>query len=153
MILLPVNPNTARRWKTYNSTFCMNKTGQSFEHCIEDGAYTGKGIFLNDTAVTATPVYMSDNVGLFPHSIEIPSGLILYSWKTSLEIQLNSSLKYYIIIMDAKLQLLTASPSTFPRSLLTLPNYIGIVPFFLEVKLIFMALKMYCCQNHSDHSP
>ena len=148
MILLPVNPNTARRWKTYNSTSCMNKTGLSFEQCLEDGAYTDEDILLNDSAVTATPVYMSDNVGLFPHSIEIPLGLILYSWKTSLEIQLNSSHKYYIIIMDAKLQLLTASPSTFPRSLLTLRSNIGIVPFFLEVNLLFIALKMYivyCC--------
>ena len=144
MILLPVNPNTARRWNKHNSTFCMNKTGQSFEQCIEDGAYTGKDIFLNDTPVTATPVYMSDNVGLFPYSIKIPQGVILFSWKTSLEIQLNSSHKYYIIIMDAKLQLLTASPSTFPRSLLTLQNNSGIVPFFLEVNLLFMALNMYC---------
>ena len=148
MILLPVNPNTARRWKTYNSTLCMNETGQSFEQCIEDGAYAGKDIFLNDTTVTATPVYMSDNIGLFPHSIEIPLGLILYSWKTSLEIQLNSSLKYYIIIMDAKLQLLTASPSTFPRSLLTLKNNFGVVPFYLEVILHFIPLEKYIdCDN------
>ena len=139
MILLPVNPSTASGWKKHNSTSCIGKTGQSFEQCIEDGAYTVEDIFLNNTAITTTSFYMSDKAGLFPHSIEIPLGVILYSWKTSLEIQLNSSLKYYIIIMDVKLQLLTASPSTFPRSLLTLRSNIGIVPFFLEVNLLFIA--------------
>ena len=148
MILLPVNPNTARRWKTYNSTFCMNKTGQSFEQCLEDGAYTKEDILLNDTAVTATPVYMLDKAGLFPHTIEIPRGVILYSWKTSLEIQLNSNLQYWISIVDSKLQLLTTSPSTFPRSLLTLKNNIGVVPFYLEVILHFIPPeKCIDCNN------
>ena len=149
MILLPVNPNTARRWKTYNSTFCMNKTGQSFEQCIEDGAYTKEDIFLNNTAITATPFYMSDKAGLFPHSIEIPLGVILFSWKTSLEIQLNSNLQYWISIVDSKLQLLTASPSTFPRALLTIKNNFGVVPFYLEVIFLHFILLEKCidCNN------
>ena len=133
ILLLPINPIIGRGWKYYNSSLCRKFKQDHFIECIEKGAYTTKDIILNSNGANATPLYMSDYPGLFSHSLHIYPGHITYEIFTTFKIQLNVNISYIILIMDPKIQFLTPSHMTIPRTIVSIPQDAGMVQISLEV--------------------
>ena len=90
-----------------------------------------------------TPIYLSDNVGLLTHILQIDPGVITKDFMTSFKLKLNSSIKYQLSIVGHNLQFLFASP-TIPRSYLKPPPGPGIYAFYMKVNycFVFYSLKL-----------
>ena len=131
IILLPQGPEL-KPFKTYDTNFCKNTSGDDFIQCIEEGAFMANDILENDK-VNARPIYLSDDVGLLSQILEIAPGVITKDFWTSLKIRLNSSMNYQMSIVGQNLQFLFASP-TIPRSFMKPPRVNGIFAFYMKVK-------------------
>ena len=132
IILLPQGPEL-NTFKTHDSTFCENTTGEDFIQCIEEGAFMANDIILNNNKVNAKPIYLSDNVGLLSQILEIAPGVITKEFLNSFKLKLNSSMNYQMSIVGQNLQFLFASP-TIPRSFMKPPQVNGIFAFYMKVK-------------------
>ena len=116
----------------HDSTFCKNTSGDDFIKCIEEGAFMTNDIILDHDNVNATPIYLSDNVGLLSQILEIAPGVITKEFWTSFQLKLNSSMNYQMSIVGQNLQFLFASP-TIPRSFMKPPMEDGIFVFYMKV--------------------
>ena len=141
-ILLMSKGPELENYKMYPSTFCENTTGQHFIQCIEDGAFLTNDIILDMDNVTVTPIYLSDNVGLLSHILQIDPGVITKDFMTSFKLKLNSSIKYQLSIVGHNLQFLFASP-TIPRSFLKPPPGPGIYAFYMKVNYCFVFYSLW----------
>ena len=92
-------------------------------------------IILDKNNVTIIPIYLSDNVGLLSHILQIDSGVITKDFMTSFELKLNSRVRYQMSILGHNIQFLFASP-TIPRSFLKPPPGPGKYAFYMKVKLV-----------------
>ena len=100
---------------------------------MEEELYTKKHVIINYThhtpeslkPITTTSFYTSDFIGYILHSINISNGVMTRNLVTTCSIELNHSLTYQILFMDPKLQLTTASPTVFPRSLLNIKETVA----------------------------
>ena len=110
---------------------------------MEEEVYTKKDVIINYThhtteslkPITATSFYTSDFIGYILHSINISSGAMTRNLVTTCSIELNHSLTYNIVFIDPKLQLTTASPTVFPRSVLNIKQPLaGNFLIYFEVK-------------------
>ena len=117
----------------HDSTFCKNTSGDDFIKCIEEGAFMTNDIILDHDNVNATPIYLSDNVGLLSQIVQIAPGVITKNFFSSFKLKLNSSMSYQMIIVGHNLQFLFASP-TIPRSFMKPPQVNGIFAFYMKVK-------------------
>ena len=65
--------------------------------------------------------------------MEIGDNVITTNWDSTLDwIELNSSISYFVYIMDERLQFVTANPIVGPRSKLTLKQAAGGVSVYLQ---------------------
>ena len=111
-----------------NSTICINANKTEVINCMEEELYTKKHVIINYThhtpeslkPITTTSFYTSDFIGYILHSINISNGAMTRNLVTTCSIELNHNLTYNIVFIDPKLQLTTASPSVFPRSVLNI---------------------------------
>ena len=118
----------------HDSTFCKNTSGDDFIKCIENGAFMTNDIILDKDNVTVIPIYLSDNVGLLSHILQIDPGVITKDSMNSFELKLNTNIRYQMSILGHNIQFLFASP-TIPRSFLKPPPGPGIYSFYMKVKL------------------
>ena len=127
----------------HDSTFCKNTSGDDFIKCIEEGAFMTNDIILDHDNVNATPIYLSDNVGLLSQIVQIAPGVITKNFFSSFKLKLNSSMSYQMFIVSHKLQFLFASP-TIPRSFLKPPPGPGLYSFYMKVYkcFLFYSLKL-----------
>jgi len=129
-------------FKTHDSTFCKNTSGEDFIQCIEEGAFLPKDIILEEDKVSATPIYLSDKVGLLSQFLHIDPGAITKNFMTSFVLKLNPRFIYEMSIVGQNLQFLFASP-TIPRSYLKPPPIDGIFAFYIKVKHNVITNSLY----------
>ena len=122
-------------FKLHDSTFCKNKSGNDFIQCIEEGAFMTKDIILDKDNINITPIYLSDNVGLLSHILQIDPGVITKDSMNSFKLKLDSCIRYQMSILGHNIQFLFASP-TIPRSFLKPPPGPGVYAFYMKVKLV-----------------
>ena len=61
--------------------------------------------------------------------------MIGYDRMSTVDISLNSNLSYEVFIMDPKIRILSGSPSTIPRSIITLTPVVNGWPTVTEIFL------------------
>ena len=81
---------------------------------------------------TMTDFY-TDTWNGIAQSVEIGDNVITTNWDSTLNwIELNSSISYFVYIMDKRLQFVTSNPNIVPRSKLTLKQAAGSVSVYLQ---------------------
>ena len=133
IIINAVNPKTARGWKVdFDEEDCPNTT--QFIKCVERFAYMAEEIIIsgNFDQFTMTDFY-TDTWNGIAQSVEIGDNVITTNWDSTLDwIELNSSISYFVYIMDKRFQFVTANPIIVPRSKLTLKQAAGSVSVYLQ---------------------
>ena len=125
-------------------TFCKDKSGDKLINCVEDNVYTAKDIFMADFkfkpmfAVDSNQSvfvqYYGDNYNGLAQVLYPEPGLISKQMFSTLQVTLNNTLFYYIMIGDPKIMLNTLRPDTVPITLIKLEKGTGQNILFLKVK-------------------
>ena len=68
-----------------------------------------------------------------PHSLEIDSGVINLSVRTTLHLAINANITSTIMITDPKLQFAAFNPDAIPKTKLTLEQNKGLIAAYLKV--------------------
>jgi hypothetical protein len=87
------------------------------------------------------------------HTLRLTDGSIGFSLDTALKISFNSSLGYYVMLIDPNFYLMTSNPRTIPRILLSLKKNSGEKFLYLDVvEHINLNRKDNPCQASSEYS-
>ena len=134
-------------------TLCKDKSGDNLIKCVEDNVYMAKDFFMSDFKFK--PVYKEDNIDhlsaaesnqslyvqyyvdnyngmalvLYPEP-----GIISKQTVSSLQLTLNNTIFYYIVIGDPNFMFNTIRPDTFPITLIKLEKGTGLNMLFLKVQ-------------------
>ena len=130
-----VDLNAQGLYSSANSIICMNSSGSDFIACAQKEVYTLNEVIINSTdpaSFNASSFYTSDFIGYVLHSIDVKPGYMTHNLISTLFIELNQNLSYYIVFTDPKFKFLTASPDTFPRPVLTFEK--AAVQAYIKVK-------------------
>ena len=102
--------------------------------CIEDELFYSKDhVFSNaNVSFTVKSLYFDFYKGLVQF---LEFGMIGYDRMSTVDISLNSNLSYEVFIMDPKIRILGGSPSTIPRSIITLTPMVDGWPTVTEIFL------------------
>ena len=154
IIINAVNPKTAVGWKAdFDEDDCPNTT--QFIKCVERFAYMAEEIIIsgNFYQFTMTDFY-TDTWNGIAQSVEIGDNVITTNWDSTLDwIELNSSISYFVYIMDKRLQFVTANPIIVPRSKLTLKQAAGSVSVYLQaIRHEKLNLPSNPCEPDPDYS-
>ena len=129
----PLNPkNDFFGWK--NLSKICDGSGNKYLTCIEDELFYSKNhVFLNaNVSFTVKSLYFDFYKGLVQF---LEFGMIGYDRMSTVDISLNSNLSYEVFIMDPKIRILGGSPSTIPRSIITLTPVVNGWPTVTEIFL------------------
>ena len=137
--------NQGSGFKFFDESSCFNLTGGELYKCIEDRAFSINDIFnlseanckyfnisTSSKQVRANPFYLGVDHGL-PHSLQIESGVITLSVRTSLHLAINTNITSTIMITDPKLQFAAFNPDAIPKTKLTLEQNKGLIAAYLKV--------------------
>ena len=116
----------------------MNASGSDFIKCVEEEVYTFNEVITKSTdpdSFNSTSFYTSDFIGYVLHSIDVKPGYMTHNLISTLFIELNQNLSYYIVFTDPNLKFLTATPDTFPRPFLTIEKPGQVQAYIKVVKL------------------
>ena len=118
---------------------CGDLSGDSFVDCVEKFTYSKKDVFaVSNYSLEVTSFYLNYMAGLV-HSIELHSDMITDTANLTYnewELPLNNYLSYTLYFLDPKLQIISVSPETFPRSKLEVKKQqTGAVRIFLKVRV------------------
>ena len=133
--ILPQNPKTeyGSGWKVEEG--CEELSGKEYIQCIEGIAYTKEDIlthFLHEE-FKANTFFIGWMEGL-AQSLDVEDGKISNDFYETMEVSLNNSLSYQIIIMDPKIQIFSEIPQTYPITRVSLTShYIGALQIYLKV--------------------
>ena len=105
-------------WKIGNGTLCKDYKGDKFIKCIEKITYSVNEIIFikHENEIISSNVYFDNTFGIIS-SLRIIKGSITHTISTSMTIQLNGNLSYYVEIIDNRLQSSYESPDIIPRIL------------------------------------
>ena len=111
-------------------------SGNKFISCAEEELFYSRNDVLSDANVSFSvkSVFKIHYKGIV-QSLEFEKGMIGYDIRHTLEISLNSNLSYEIFIMDPKIRILGGSPSTIPRSIISLTPVVDGWPTVTEIFL------------------
>ena len=114
--LIPQNPVSATGWKGDEANAgeknCKNENGKEFIQCIEDNSYLSINISF-EVAMSTKHFYM-DNIYVMAQSLKVKTGDITDDSRNTIQIPINGTLFYHIIMTDPKM-LWTPSQSNNPQ--------------------------------------
>ena len=150
--LAALNPSSAAGWKSNN---CITESKDELFDCMEENAYFIHDILISKENHKFQPVYKKDKiVGLFAaatnqsveiqtyyvansnglvHILQAKPGVITKNSPTTINIYLNSSVSYFIVINDPKVSIPSGMPDTVPRLLLSIDEGAGMIYLNLKV--------------------
>ena len=131
--IFSLNPkNDFLGWK--NLSKICDGSGNKYLTCIEDELFYSKNhVFFNaNVSFTVKSLYFDFYKGLVQF---LEFGMIGYDRMSTVDISLNSNLSYEVFIMDPKIRILGGSPSTIPRSIITLTPVVNGWPTVTEIFL------------------
>ena len=136
-------------------TFCKDESGDKLIKCVEDNVHMARDIFISD--IQFKPVYKDDNIDqLFAaesnqsidvqpryldnyngmaHVLYPEPGVLSKQMLSTLQVTLNNTLFYYIVIGDPKFMFNTMRPDTVPTTLIKLDKGTGRNLLFLKGSL------------------
>ena len=120
IIVMPMNPATGKGWK--KDIDVDNPCKKDIIQCFRENAYLTNEVILNvRKSVQAKEFFHDTHFGIV-QSLWLDSDVISHKAKPSFSsfIHFNSSLPYYIAMMDPKLQFWSESPDITPRIMLTM---------------------------------
>ena len=140
--IFPLNPkNNFFGWKNLSKQWkCGYMSGKKYITCAEEELFYSKDDVFHaaNVSFTVKSVFVSQYKGIV-QSLEFDKGMIRYDIMSTVDISLNSNLSYEVFITDPKIRILGGSPSTFPRSIVTLTPLIDkwptVTEIFLKVEL------------------
>ena len=145
MIIVPINPETKDSWKVTNTSCFNEEAGGKFFSYFNDRAYKANDVILTSQVLSqATPFYVSGCRAKYGNTVsglsyQFINDLAIFGWdgdRNANEIpvlKLNPDIKYMTVIMDKKLQFISAWPDLFPRTIIKLGQYMGTTNIFLKV--------------------
>ena len=108
-------------WKIGNGTLCKDYKGGKFIKCIEKITYSVNEIIFNKhwDEIISSNVYFDNTFGIISSHFALLKGqlTITHTISTSMTLQLNGNLSYYVEIIDNRLQSSYESPDIIPRIL------------------------------------
>ena len=104
-----------------STEYLVDQEGESLKKGLEKHAYLQDEIILQTRYPAARETRLSGTGFALVHFLSSTADQLTYSAGTSQRISLNSSLGYYIVIMDPTFSVTSGNPETVPRSLVTLP--------------------------------
>ena len=114
--LIPQNPFTVTGWKSDKANAgeknCKNENGKVFIQCIEDNSYLSMNI--SSRIAMSTKHFYMDNICVMAQSLQVKTGDITDDPRTTLQIPINGTLIYHIVMTDPKM-LWTPSQSNNPQ--------------------------------------
>ena len=121
--IFPLNPeHNYLGWKNLSADWkCKYMSGNKYISCAEEELFYSKNDVLSTANVSfaVKSVFVSYYKGIV-QSLEFEKGMIGYYKTRTVDISLNSNLSYEVFITDPKIRILGDSPSTVPRSVITL---------------------------------
>jgi hypothetical protein len=148
----PRNPQTKTGWKG-NIDICLDaETTEEMIGCIDLNTYSlGEAIPLTYSNGEYSLIIDSDwneIVAFLPlgkcYIQRLNAGSVGFSHDTSLTIFLNSSLEYYVMLMDPDFFLMTSNPRTIPRIMLSVKPH-------SEYKFVYLDMVEHVKLNTEDN--
>ena len=98
--LIPLNPNTGLGWRSKKAgeMNCKGKNGKEFIKCVEDNSYASMNMTSDEEQLYV------DDLFVMSQSLQVDPGEISDDPRTTIQIPINDSLMYQIIISDPKIQ-------------------------------------------------
>ena len=98
--LIPLNPNTGLGWRSKKAgeMNCKGKNGKEFIKCVEDNSYASMNMTSDEEQLYV------DNIYVMSQSHQVEPGDITDDPRTTIQIPINDSLAYHIIVSDPKMQ-------------------------------------------------
>ena len=119
---MPMNPATGKGWKKDIDVDIPGPCKKDITQCFRENAYLTNNVLLNmRKSIQAKEFFHDTHFGIV-QSLWLDSDVISHKAKPSFSsfIHFNSSLPYYIAMMDPKLQFWSESPDITPRIMLTM---------------------------------
>ena len=98
--LIPLNPNTGLGWRSKKAgeMNCKGKNGKEFIKCVEDNSYASMNMTSDEEQLYV------DDLFVMSQSLQVDPGEISDDPRTTIQIPINDSLMYHIVISDPKMQ-------------------------------------------------
>ena len=150
ILVITILPWNRTGWKNDKDDIpCKEEDkGKKFIECIENNSYTAKELLLTGEHFSTPEKYLTKSKGYFANNMSaihqyfnIDPGDITYESQTTLWITLNTSVNYYIYLMDPKLHITSDSPDIVPRILLTLNKNTQLFFHYKVAQLIINQLE------------
>ena len=152
---------------------CDGINGNTYFDCIEENTFSASDILVTEDDNKFKPVYKenklaklynaasgasdksikvhsfySNSINAMLHSLEVDSGVISTDLKT-MELYLNNSYSYFIILTDSKLMTASARPDSVPRLFVKVNAGTGSNIMFIKVDIsedLIIALIIIKCK-------
>ena len=132
--ILPLDPTNGEGWKL-NKTFCASgKTGEQLKQCIKEMAYSSDDILEMSNNGFRVKTYFESTYHALCHTIEI--GYSNSSDNLVFSMTFKNNLSFYLQFKDPKLQFLSLSSETVPRTMQTVNPNIGFIYAHLKVNYL-----------------
>ena len=149
ILICPRNRKTQTGWKnekmvydmtSFSPMVCKNITNaDNFIQCIDDNTYDRDDLVRFTLGVNKGKVEWKELVSIMHlgkcHQAFLEPGTVDTSHKTALNISLNASVDFYVMLFDPIYYFSTSNPSSFPRILISLREngfskyfYIKVIP-------------------------
>ena len=147
IFIISYNPLSGLGWHYMH---CEGKSGDKLMKCVEDNVYMEKDILISyykiksltgkfdlqfaadsSKSIEVQPHYL-DNYNGMAHVLYPEPGVISKQMLSTLQVTLNNSLYYYIMIGDPKFMFNTMRPDTVPTTLIKLDKGTGQNILFLK---------------------
>ena len=132
--ILPLDSTNGEGWKL-NKTFCASgKTGEQLKQCIKEMAYSSNDILEISNNGFRVKTYFESTYHALCHTIEI--GYSNSSDNLVFSMTFKNNLSFYLQFKDPKLQFLSLSSETVPRTMQTVRPNIGFIYAHLKVNYL-----------------
>ena len=131
--LIPLNPNTGLGWRSKKAgeMNCKGKNGKEFIKCVEDNSYASMNMTSDEEQLYV------DDLFVMSQSLQVDPGEISDDPRTTIQIPINDSLMYHIVISDPKMQWTLYESVDIPQIYLYLRNTHRSGAFYMQVDIDF----------------
>ena len=135
-MIIPRNPETGLGKRNVSDDY-KSDTGEKLKESFDKMSYSFAETVLNTSHSPVTQTIFFNDYNMLVHLLRMAPSVTPSSSNTSIKITLNSTLSYYLMIIDPTFSLPTANPKTIPRTLYELkPDasniliYLGMSSFY-----------------------
>ena len=118
--VFPLNHGIGTGWKQ-NDVPCREETGVQFKQCIERNSYSINEILTDYTSrMVERREHFADNMHAQILRIGSGYGAITSSINSSIDLEFNNTLSYYILFLDPLAEFVSMSPTIIPSTMISL---------------------------------